>query len=96
LIGGIKNQLLLFALATIIVIALLGTSIPSAFIVLIYVVVLGALLVAALPAIRAALRNPEPKKREAPPVEPRDTHTTAHRTGPSSRVSSRHRTSPSE
>ena len=37
LIGGIKNQLLLFALATIIVIALLGTSIPSTFIVLIYI-----------------------------------------------------------
>ena len=59
LIGGIKNQLLLFALATIIVLALLGTSIPSTYIVLIYVVVIFALIVAALPAIKAALRRPE-------------------------------------
>ncbi len=57
LIGGIKNQLLLFALATIIVIALLGTTIPPAFIALIYFVVIFALVVTALPAIRAARRK---------------------------------------
>jgi formylglycine-generating enzyme required for sulfatase activity len=63
LIGGIKNQLLLFALATIILFALLGTSIPPAFTALIYIVVIIALLTTALPAIKAALRNPEPKKK---------------------------------
>ncbi len=67
LIKGIKNQILLFALATIIVIALLGTSIPPAFVLLIYIVVIGAPVVNSLPAIRSVVRHKAPAQPATPP-----------------------------
>jgi hypothetical protein len=56
-VKGIKSQILLFALATVILIALLGTSIPSTFTLLIYIVVVGALVVTSIPEIQKSLRH---------------------------------------
>jgi formylglycine-generating enzyme required for sulfatase activity len=62
-ISQIKNQWFLYAIAMVILIAVLGTSIPGPFIVLIYVVVIGALVVVSW----LAIRKPEKEKPEAAP-----------------------------
>lgn len=66
LVGNLKVQLFIFALATIIALSLFGAGILRDFIPLVYIVVVGALVIYSLPVIAKALR---PARENAPADE---------------------------
>ena len=73
MVKQLRNELLVFALATIIVIGLMSASIASAWVALIYVVVIVVLVVVSLPAITEAIAKLRPSSSPAPlprPAEP--------------------------
>jgi formylglycine-generating enzyme required for sulfatase activity len=65
LLGKLRSQLFIFVLATVIVLALIGSGIPSPFITLIYILVIAALVIWALPVVTETFR----KLRPAPSTE---------------------------
>ncbi len=65
LVGNLKNQFFIFAIASIIALSLFGANILREFIPLVYIIVVIVLLVTAVPVIASAFR----KSRESAPAE---------------------------